>query len=98
MRHPIILSADAMYRTDQIEDGIGIGEDMLAEGRLGGHLHAIKMGNVLMYEGRELIAWIRAVGVQVGPRKVYQKKPNQSASPQRSNSAASSQALQAASG
>lgn len=64
MTHPVVLTPDAVLRTDQIVEGLGIGDDMLADGRRDGFLHPVKMGHTLFYEGRELIEWIRQKGTR----------------------------------
>lgn len=71
MTHPVVLTPECLLRTNQIVAGLGIGEDLLADGRRDGFLHPHKMGHALFYEGRELIAWIREKGKTVNaPRGV----------------------------
>jgi hypothetical protein len=60
--HPIQLIPGGLLLTDQLVEGLGIGEDALAIGRQEDHLHPIKFGIQLVYETDEILAWIRKTG------------------------------------
>lgn len=51
-----------MYTADGINAAVGLSVKALDEGRQGGWLHPVSLGNRLWYSGEELIRWIQAAG------------------------------------
>lgn len=51
-----------LYTADGINAAVGLSVKALDEGRQGGWLRPVSLGNRLWYSGEELIRWIQACG------------------------------------
>ena len=56
------IDAARLYTADGINAAVGLSVKALDEGRQGGWLHPVSLGNRLWYSGEELIKWIQAAG------------------------------------
>ena len=61
-----------LYTADGINAAVGLSVKALDEGRQGGWLRPVSLGNRLWYSGEELVRWIQQAGRPAA--KVYSKE------------------------
>ena len=63
------IDAARLYTADGINAAVGLSVKALDEGRQGGWLNPVSLGNRLWYSGEELIKWIQAAGRPAAKRQ-----------------------------